>query len=119
MKYVFDTFPDFNKSFKKLFKKYKSLKSDLENLKNEIQENPNIGVSLGDGLRKIRLNITSKSKGKSGGARIITYEIVVQIEKEDTTKIYFVDIYDKSEYETIDTAIIRELVKEIRDENNK
>ncbi|WP_264846035.1 hypothetical protein [Capnocytophaga catalasegens] len=28
MKYIFDTFPDFNKSFKKLLKKYKSLKDE-------------------------------------------------------------------------------------------
>ena len=119
MKYIFDTFPDFNKSFKKLLKKYKSLKSDFQNLKEEIQENPNIGVSLGDGLRKIRLNITSKNKGKSGGARVITYEIVVQIEKEDTTKIYFVDIYDKSEYETANLSILKEIIKEFRDENNE
>lgn len=119
MKYIFDTFPDFNKSFKKLLKKYKSLKSDLENLREEIQENPDIGVSLGEGLRKIRLNITSKNKGKSGGARLITYEVVVQIEKEDTTRIYFVDIYDKSEYEAVNLSVLKEIIKEFREEINE
>ncbi|GIM51208.1 toxin [Capnocytophaga cynodegmi] len=119
MKYIFDTFPDFNKSFKKLLKKYKSLKSDLENLREEIQENPDIGVSLGEGLRKIRLNITSKNKGKSGGARVITYEVVVQIEKEDTTRIYFVDIYDKSEYEAVNLSVLKEIIKEFREEINE
>ena len=39
--------------------------------------------------------ITSKGKGKSGGARIITY--IVNAEKE----ILLVSIYDKSEKETI------------------
>lgn len=119
MKYIFDTFPDFRKSFKTLLKKYNSLKADFENLKDEIQENPNIGVALGDGLRKIRLNITSKSKDKSGGARVITYEIVMQIDQDDITKIYFVDIYDKSQYETVNLAILKEIIKEFREENNK
>jgi len=45
--------------------------------------------------------ITSKKKGKSGGARIITY---VQIIDE---QIYLLSIYDKSEITTItDNEII-------------
>lgn len=119
MNYKFITAQPFDKELKRLGKKYKSLKSDFEKLKKEIQNNPNIGVALGDGLRKIRLNITSKNKGKSGGARVITHEIIVQIEKEETKSVLFAYIYDKSEYETIDTSIIRELVKEIREESNE
>lgn len=119
MVYIFGVFPDFKKNFKALFKKYKSLKQDLENLKNEIQDNPNIGVSLGEGLRKIRLNIASKNKGKSGGARVITYEVVVQIDEEEATKVYFVDIYDKSDYETADLPTLKRIIKEFREENEE
>lgn len=115
MKYIFNTFPDFEKSLKKLAKKYASIKTDVQNLKKEIEENPNIGVSLGDGLRKIRLNISSKNKGKSGGARVITYEILVQIEQEEIKSIYFVDIYDKSEYESVDISILKEFINEFRE----
>lgn len=115
MEIIFNTFPDFEKSFKKLLKKYKSLKTDILSLKKEIVENPDIGVYLGDGLRKIRLNIKSKNKGKSGGARVITYEIVIQIQDEDIKKVYFVDIYDKSDYDTIDLPILKEIIKDFHE----
>lgn len=117
MKYIFETTPDFRKSFKKIFKKHKSLLTDFENLKEEIQTNPDIGVKLGDGFRKIRLNITDKSKGKSGGARIITHEIIVQIEKEETMSVFFVDIYDKADFDTVDVTVLKEIIKGIREEN--
>ena len=68
MKYKFGYIPSFAKELKALCKKHKSLKKDFEALKEEIETNPNIGVLLGEGLRKIRLNISSKNKGKSGGA---------------------------------------------------
>jgi hypothetical protein len=42
--------------------------------------------------------IQSKNKGKSGGARIITYELCLKT-TEDT--IVLVDIYDKNERETM------------------
>ena len=84
MKYKFGYIPSFAKELKTLCKKYKSLKKDFEALKEEIETNPNIGVSLGEGLRKIRLNISSKNKGKSGGARVITHEILVEIDHQET-----------------------------------
>ena len=49
--------------------------------------------------------ITSKGKGKSGGARIITY--IVNAEKE----ILLVSIYDKSEKETISNKEILQRVQ--------
>ena len=116
MKYKFGYIPSFAKELKTLCKKYKSLKKDFEALKEEIETNPNIGVSLGDGLRKIRLNISSKNKGKSGGARVITHEILVEIDYQETMSVAFISIYDKSEYDTVDLDIVKKLVKEYRGE---
>ena len=62
----------FEKEFKKLVKKHKSLKSDIVLLLDSLQENPTQGISLGKHCYKIRLAISSKGKGKSGGARVIT-----------------------------------------------
>ena len=118
MNYSFDFIPDFKKDLKILAKKYKSLKQDIENLKAEIEANPDIGVHLGGGLRKIRLNITSKNQGKSGGARVITHELLVKIENEEEMSVLFISMYDKSEYNTVDLSIIREVVKEYRTESN-
>ena len=99
MKYKFGYIPSFAKA-----------------LKEEIETNPNIGVSLGEGLRKIRLNISSKNKGKSGGARVITHEILVEIDCQETMSVAFISIYDKSEYDTVDLDIVKKLVEEYRGE---
>jgi mRNA-degrading endonuclease RelE of RelBE toxin-antitoxin system len=64
---------DFKKYFKRLFKKYPSLKDDLLKLIQKLELDYKIGIALGSNLFKIRLLIESKKKGKSGGARIIYY----------------------------------------------
>ena len=40
------------------------------------------GDELSPGIRKIRLAIVSKGKGKSGGARVITYTICASESEE-------------------------------------
>lgn len=116
MKCEFSYSTTFEKEFKRLLKKYKSLQTDLEKLVKEIEGNPNIGVSLGGGLRKIRMEISSKNKGKSGGSRVITHEIIAQMDKENIRDILLVSIYDKSEYSSVDINIIKEIIKEQREE---
>ena len=69
--------PRFARELKKLSKHYKSLKLDYANLLESLKANPEQGVSLGNNLRKVRMAITSKNKGKSGGARVITYTVIL------------------------------------------
>ena len=97
--------PDFKKQFKKLCKKYPSLKSDLQELIVTLTEKPDTGINIGLGVYKIRLAITSKGKGKSGGARVITYLVT---EKKE---IFLVFIYDKSQLENITKEQINEMLK--------
>jgi hypothetical protein len=59
----------------------------------EFENNPNVGIDLTANLRKISVSIKSKNKGKSGGTRIIVYELVATIE-ENT--IILVLIFDKN-----------------------
>ena len=66
------TFPSFEREAKRLNKRYKSFKSDLKELMNELSSSPSLGADLGGGLRKVRMAIKSKGTAKSGGARIIT-----------------------------------------------
>ena len=65
MNYKIVTYPQFEKELKRLAKKYKSLKSDFATFLQELRENPNEGAQLGHGLRKVRMSIASKGKGKS------------------------------------------------------
>ena len=116
MEFKFFVAPEFKKEFKALYKKYKSLKKDFKNLQEEFKNNPNLGKSLGNGLRKIRLNITSKSEGKSGGACVISHELIFDVGTvEETKSVAFISIYDKSEYETVDLDIIKKTVKAFRE----
>ena len=66
----------FDKQLKRLCKKHISLKKDVTELEEQLSKNPFIGSSIGSGCYKIRLAITSKGKGKSGGARIITHVFI-------------------------------------------
>jgi hypothetical protein len=88
-------------------KKYLSLRKDLGNLVQKLQINPNEGTPLGNGFYKIRLQITSKGKGKSGGGRVITYV------KITAATVYLSSIYDKGERDTITNRELDQIFKEI------
>lgn len=100
----FDSTPVFIKNSKKLASKYPSFKDDLQQLLHALARNPNQGVALADGYRKIRMAITSKGKGKSSGARVITLNCLVA---QNEGIITLVSIYDKSELENISIKEIR------------
>lgn len=82
----FSFLASFTKSVKRLRKKYRSLEGDIDQLLEELQTNPYLGTDLGDNVRKIRLGIASKGKGKRGGARVLTdTEAVVSIDEGRVT----------------------------------
>lgn len=108
MRYKVEVLATFKKEFKRLHKKYPSLLDDVKGLHQEIIANPQTGTPLGKDLRKIRMSIHSKGKGKSGGARVITFSVVVAIEETEINLLY---IYDKSERESISMSEIQELLR--------
>lgn len=97
----------FLKNIKKLAKKYKSLADDLKELQARLSENPYAGVDLGNGVRKVRMSIKSKGKGKSGGARVIYLNILVA---DDDVNVTMLTVYDKSEQESISDKEINMLI---------
>ena len=113
MEIKFSYHPQFAKDVKRLAKKYKSLASDLKILLSEITDNPDLGVDLGHGVRKVRLSITSKGKGKRGGARILSYKRIVI--NDSYIKIVFLAMYDKNELENVSDDYIRYLLGTIND----
>jgi mRNA-degrading endonuclease RelE of RelBE toxin-antitoxin system len=66
----------FEKHLKALAKRHKSIKDDYKQFIESLKENPFQGDELSPGIRKIRMAITSKGRGKSGGDRVITYTII-------------------------------------------
>lgn len=78
-----------------MYKRHRSIKVDLAQLGKQLLENPKMGDEILQNCYKIRMAITSKGKGKSGGARIITYVYI----QEET--VYLFSFYDKSKHTTI------------------
>ncbi len=107
MSYRIKTIPIFDKQIKRLSKKYPSLKNDFITFLVSLQNEPRQGVSLGNNCFKIRFLITSKGKGKSGGARIITHLVV------SDQIIYLINLYDKSEKASITNSELKELLTSI------
>lgn len=97
----------FAKELKQLAKKYPSIKIDVSNLSKELQNNPLMGISLGNNFYKIRMNIRSKMKGKSGGARVITFVQVID------KNIFMIAIYDKSVFENISDKELQSRLKNL------
>jgi hypothetical protein len=83
------------------------MKNDFEIFLDELENNPLQGDPLGKDCYKVRMAITSKQKGKSGGARVIT---CVKIVKE---KVVLLSIYDKKEQDSISDKEIDKLLKHI------
>lgn len=100
----------FLKEFKRLHKRYKSLKDDVDGLVASLKDRPDQGADLGGGVHKVRMRIASKGKGKSGGARVITLNVLVSRTDRD---VWLLTMYDKSECESISDSEIQALRRQV------
>ena len=106
MSYSVKTTPHFDKEVKRIAKKHKGIKSDLAKLIGDLEKNPATGTDLGQNVYKIRLAISGTNKGKSGGARAITYVVVV------IETVFLAEIYLKNEHDTVEAGLIVERLKD-------
>lgn len=70
---------------------------DLRTLQNDLLENPKMGdaISGSGGIRKIRIPMENKGKGKRGGARVIYIDVEIK------EIIYFINVYSKNEKDNL------------------
>jgi mRNA-degrading endonuclease RelE of RelBE toxin-antitoxin system len=108
MNFEVRTLPNFEKEAKRLSKKHRSLKKDLLTLIETLEKSPQQGEPLGNDFYKVRLAISSKASGKSGGARIITCVKIIK------SIVFLSSIYDKSEKATVTNQELRLLAKQIK-----
>jgi hypothetical protein len=92
------------KHAKNIGKKHHSFKSDIEAFIGDLEQNPMQGKPLGKDCYKVRMAITSKGKGKSGGARVITCVKVVERD------VYLLTVYDKSDKDSVSDKELDELL---------
>lgn len=95
---------DFETAFKRLKKKYKSLPEDFKKVLLSLVNNPYEGAALYSGMRKVRIAISSKGGGKSGGGRLI-----IRLTRENTT-LNFLYIYDKSEMSNVSDEFLEQIM---------
>ncbi len=101
---------DFAKEAKRLAKKYPSFKQDYKDFLLSIKNNPLQGDEITKNIRKIRMAIKAKGKGKSGGARVITFNILTDIKNG---QVFFLLLYDKEDASTVKVNVVKQLVRDM------
>ena len=79
-------------------------------MEKDIINNPFLGDDLGSGIRKVRMAIASKCKGKRGGARILTLNLLLDTESMEITLL---TIYDKGEIYNVKDDFIKYLISNL------
>ena len=105
MSFEVKTIPPFEKSLKRLVKKFPSLKQEMLLLEQALEENPALGTPIGKNCFKIRLAIHSKGAGKSGGGNVITYV------RYSASIVILLDIYYKGDQSSISDTQLTALLK--------
>ena len=101
---------DFAKEAKRLAKKYPSFKQDYKEFLESIKNNPLQGDEITKNIRKIRMAIKAKGKGKSGGARVITFNVLTDVENGH---VIFLLLYDKEDASTVKVNVVKQLVRDM------
>ena len=110
MSFEIQTTSYFDNEAKRLAKRHRSFIDDLQDFQEELLKNPYQGTELSPGIRKIRLTINSKDRGKSGGARVITFTYLV--DEKDGVVILLL-LYDKADASSIKMNVVREIIKDL------
>lgn len=103
--------PRFDRSVKRLKKRFPHINADIANILDLIESNPNAGDVIPDdfNIRKIRVASKDMQRGKSGGFRLL-YKL---INKEDDLIAHLLYIYAKTDQEDVDSDLLEQLDDEI------
>ncbi len=110
MSFEIQTTSYFDTEAKRLAKRYRSFIDDLQEFQKNLLDNPYEGTELSPGIRKIRLTIDSKGRGKSGGARVITFTYLVD---EQNGVVILLLLYDKADASSIKMNVVRQIIKDL------
>ena len=97
---------EFAKDAKRIAKKHVGIKTDIAKLIADLALNPTMGTELGHSFYKVRMSVSGTNKGKSGGARVITYVIL------DEETVLLTEIYLKSEHASADVNVLIQRLKD-------
>ena len=97
--------PEFSRAVKKLYRKYRQIYKDLELLEKILFTNQKSGIELGSNCFKLRIPNSPIPAGKRGGFRVVYYY------RSQNNRIYLLDIYSKTELETISDGRLLEILR--------
>lgn len=110
MNFEIQTTNYFDAEAKRLAKRHRSFIDDLKDFQESLLANPYQGTELSPGIRKIRMAIGSKGRGKSGGTRVITLTYLVNA--QDGVVILLL-IYDKADASNIKKNVVHKIVEDL------
>ncbi|MEM9954001.1 MAG: type II toxin-antitoxin system RelE/ParE family toxin [Chloroflexota bacterium] len=116
MSFKFQVTKRFERSVKKLKKRYPKITKDIATAFEEIENNPEAGMIIPDdfGIRKIRVASTDMKRGKSGGYRLL-YKLINDDEDLFAAVLF---IYAKSDQETVSDSILELLDEDTENEDD-
>jgi mRNA-degrading endonuclease RelE of RelBE toxin-antitoxin system len=114
MSFEFRFLERFNRSVKKLKKRFPQLAKDLEKEFERLEANPQMGVVIPDdyGIRKLRVASSDMQRGKSGGFRVL-YKLSSE-DAQDNLIATMLFVYTKVDQEDVSTELL-ELLNEEED----
>ena len=98
---------EFKNSLRKLAKKYRSIRKDIQPVLEDLQQGKFQGdqiTNIGYAVFKQRVKNSDNQKGKSAGYRVIYYV-------RTTTSIILITIYSKSEQADISASEIKRIIE--------
>ncbi len=105
--------PRFQKDLRELAKRYRSIRSDIQPLIDQLQAGEIPGDRIA-GIKyqvfKVRVKNTNIQKGKSGGYRVIYYLKTAQV-------IILTTIYSKSDLTDVSNEIVEQAIAQYEEEN--
>ncbi len=102
----------FTREFKrslKPFKNHHAIKEDLQALVAQLKANPLVGDAYGENIYKIRMPDSSSNKGKSGGFRVLYYNVV---KTDKGIKVYLITLFAKKDLDNIKKQQAIDIVKQ-------
>lgn len=91
----------FTREFKrslKPFKNHHAIKEDLQALVAHLKANPLAGDAYGENIYKIRMHDSGSNKGKSGGFRVLYYNVV---KTDKGIRVYLITLFAKKDLDNI------------------
>jgi len=99
---------EFKRSLRRLLKRYRSIRRDVESLVEELASGETPGERVkgtGHVVYKVRVANTDARRGKSGGYRVVYYV-------QTSERVILVTVYSKSDQGDISSAVLRQIIEE-------